>query len=379
VGRASAATADRYPEFSPRVPPLVSKRCRPIGSRRRRFREAVAHGGFSPDAMGCTDCYRGRLTIMATSVGRVLLILVALSFVNISRAADAPRDIWLLSTRDASHCSASNEPANAIRYWRLDANCGWAAADAKDFQDGEASQPTVVFVHGNYTDPNEAVTKGMYAYESIREGTGCRPFRYVIWSWPAARVCRRHRGDAQLKVGYSDIESYYFATWLNGLRPGTKLSLVGHSFGPRIIAGALHILAGGEVAGQRMPDEAVRAWTEKKRNPIRAVLLAMADDFDSLAPDGRAGRALSLLDRVLVTRNGCDSTLRWYPRLYGRGGPDAVGFTGPCGVGEPEKVTVIDVCCTVGKTHDYQYYCSASNVCSRWAQYTFLDDAAEKP
>lgn len=372
-------TADRYSEFSPRVPLLVSKRRRPIGSRRRRFREAVAHGGFLPEATGSTDCYRGRLTIMAISVGRVLLILVALSFVSDSRAAEAPRDIWLLSTRDASHCSAPTEPANAIRYWRLDANCGWSAADAKDFQDGEASRPIVVFVHGNQTDSDMAVAKGMCAYESILAGTGCRSFRYVIWSWPADRVCRRHRDDAQLKVGYCDIESYNLALWLNGLRPGTKLSLVGHSFGPRIIAGALQLLAGGEVGGQKMADEAVRAWTEKKRNPLRAVMLAMADDFDSLAPDGRAGRALSLLDQVLVTRNGCDSTLRWYPRLYGRGGPDAIGFTGPCGVSKPEKVTVIDVCCTVGKTHDYRYYCSASNVCSRWAQYTFLDEVAEKP
>jgi hypothetical protein len=312
---------------------------------------------------------------MAIFIRQLAPIFVALLLGGAAHAADASRQVWLVSTRDASHCSASDDAANAICYWRLNADCGWSSANAQDFHDEASASPTVVFVHGNQTDANEAVTKGMYAYRTIRSETAGRPFRYVIWSWPADRLSRRHRDDAQLKAAYSDVESYYLAAWLNGLRPEVKVSLVGHSFGPRIISGALHILAGGEIAGKKMPDDTVRAWTAKKRNPLRAVLLATADDFDALAPDGRNGLALSLLDRVLVTRNGCDQRLRWYSRLYGRRGPEAMGFVGPCGIDQPQKLTVVDVSCTVGKTHDYQCYCSASNVCSQWAHYTFLDDA----
>ena len=248
-------------------------------------------------------------------------------------------------------------------------------ADAEAFQAADdATQPTVVFIHGNRTDADEAVWKAWYAYESIRAETNCQPFRYVIWSWPAERVYRRNSDDTRLKAAYSDAESYYLAQWLDVLRPDVPVSLIGHSFGPRIITGALHLLGGGEVAGRALPESTVAAWSAGKRNPVRAVLLAAAIDADWLAPGGCHGLALPLFDRLLITRNGCDRVLRWYPRLYGRGGPQAMGFVGPCGVGDAENVHVVDVGCTVGKMHDWRCYCSASNVRSRWLQYTFLEN-----
>jgi len=307
---------------------------------------------------------------------RLTLILAILLAGAAACAADTPRQVWLISTREAAHCGRLDDAAQAVRYWRLNDNCGWLSADAKDFHAGDGlAAPTVVFVHGNRTDADDAVTKGLYVYQTICSEAAGKPFRYVIWSWPADRIYRRHRPDAQLKAEYADAESYCLALWLHGVRPGTKVSLVGHSFGPRIITGALHLLAGGELAGQKLPADTVAAWTSGKRSPVRAVLLAAAGDADCLAPGGCHGLAFSLLDQVLVTRNGCDKTLRWYPRLYGRGGPEAIGFVGPCGIDDPQKVAVVDVSATVGKTHDYQCYCSASNVSCHWAHYTFLDDA----
>ena len=77
-----------------------------------------------------------------------------------------------------------------------------------------------------------------------------------FWSWPADRVCRHNRPDIQLKAAYCDAESYYLAAWLRGVQRDGKVSLVGHSFGPRIITGALHLLAGGQLAGQALPPAA---------------------------------------------------------------------------------------------------------------------------
>ena len=108
---------------------------------------------------------------------------------------------------------------------------------------------------------------------------------------------------------------------------------------------------------------------------IRAILLADADDADSLAPCGRNGLAVSLLDQALITCNGCDRVLKWYPRMYGRGGPEAIGFTGPCGIEDPQKISLLDVSGAVGRTHDYQCYCSALSSCGYWAHYTFMDEA----
>jgi hypothetical protein len=320
-------------------------------------------------------CYRNENGFLF--LRRLAPILVALLFGGVASAADATRQVWLVSTRDASHCRAADDADNAIHYWRMSDDCGWISANAQDFHDEATTLPTIVFIHGNRTDADEAVSMGMYVHETIRSQTADRPFRFVIWSWPADRVSRRIRPDAQLKASYSDSESYYLASWLAGLRAEVNVSLIGYSFGPRAIAGALQMLAGGDVDGQKLPDDTLRAWAAKKRKPIRAVLLAAADDLDSLAPDGRHGRALSQFEQVLITRNGCDKALRWYDRLYGRCGPVAMGLVGPAGIDGVDKVTVVDVSGTVGKSHDCRCYCSA--ICGQWARYTFLDDPPAKP
>ncbi len=176
-----------------------------------------------------------------------------------------------------------------------------------------------------------------------------------------------------LKIGYCDVESNYLAQWLNDLTPGVKVCLAGHSFGPRIIAGALQLLAGGEVAGRCMPESTVAAWKAGRRNPIRTVMLAAAMNADCLAPGHRFGLALSQTDQMLVAYSPRDRVLRRYPRLYGRRGPPAMGCIGPCGLACRENVESIDI---VSRKHDWRCYTSAPCVCCRWAYYAFLDDQA---
>jgi len=302
--------------------------------------------------------------------------VVVLLFSTAARAADAPQTVWLASTRSAAVC---DDPDSHIRYRRLEEDGEWSSADARDFfATDDAAVPTIVFIHGNRTDAAWAVTKAWCVYQSIQCMANDKPFRFVIWSWPADRVYRRNRDDVRLKAVRCDTESFHLAVWLNRLQPEVKVSLIGHSFGPRIITGAMHLLAGGRIAGQTLPDDVAAAWNAG-RNTVRAVLLAAALDEDWLAPGCRNGLAPSLFSRVLITRNGCDRVLRRYPRLYGRGGPEAMGFVGPCGINDSSKIELIDVSATVGRLHDWRCYCSASNVCSRWAFYTFLDDSAVQP
>jgi hypothetical protein len=303
-----------------------------------------------------------------------LVIFLLLFAGTQSLAADASQQVWIVSTRCAPQCGELGTVPECLRYWRMDDDCQWSRSDAEAFAAADdVAMPTVVFIHGNRANAEEAVNKAWYAYESIRAEAAGRPFRYVIWSWPADRVCLRGRNDARLKADYSSANAYYLALWLDKLRPGVKVSLIGHSFGPRIIAGALHLLAGGEVAGQNLPAATVAAWKEGKRNPLRVMLLAAALDEDCLAPNGCHGLALSLIDRVLITCNGCDPVLLRYPRLNGRGGPEALGFVGPSGIADAGNAAVVDVSGSVGRRHDWRLYCSAAEVCSRWQQYTFLE------
>jgi hypothetical protein len=159
--------------------------------------------------------------------------------------------------------------------------------------------------------------------------------------------------------------------WLiNRTRPGVPLDLIGFSFGARVVTGSLELLGGGCLAGQVLPDRT------PGHAPIRVMLAAAALDSDWLLPGHRDGLALGQVERMLVSIDPADRALHFYPRLYGRGGPEALGSCGPeC----PEhlgpqavKLDLVDVQCEVGKVHDWSNYASAYSLMSRLGWYAFL-------
>ena len=307
-------------------------------------------------------------------VAALLLATLLPGFALAASVRECASQVWLVSTRGAPHDGVPGQALPQLDYWRLDEQSEWSAADAAMFRaSDDPAVPTVVFIHGNRSDADEAVEKGWCTYQSIRSQSD-RPLRFVIWSWPADREFRRNRPDARLKAAYSDVDAWYLAQWLAEVRPGVRLSLIGHSFGPRIITGDLHLLAGGQLAGCGLPEGTVTAWSTGKRNPIRAVLLAAALDYDWLAPGGCHEQALSLVDQMLVTCNSCDRALRWYPRIDGRGGPSALGFVGPGGVENAKNIELLDVSALVGPFHDYRRYYAVPDVYCRWAHYTFSEE-----
>ena len=317
--------------------------------------------------------YRG-FTAYVPMNTRLWMVVVALCCAAVRvEAADARQPAWLVSTRAAPQCGDVQGSADKIGYWRLDDNCCWQSHEAEQFHaTDDCSVPTVVFIHGNRADADAAVEKAWYVYEVLRAEAGGRAFRFVIWSWPSDRQVRPGRRDARLKAVYSDAESYYRAEWLAAVKPEAPVCLIGHSFGPRIITGALQMLAGGEVAGRSLPEPLVIKAASPRRR-IRAVFLATASDCDWFLPGHRDGLALSLVDRLLVTQNCHDPVLRSYGNLDGRGGTPAMGLVGPALAEGAEKVDVVDVTGEVKRRHDWRLYASACSVRSRLAWYAFLE------
>jgi hypothetical protein len=287
--------------------------------------------------------------------------------------AAAPQ-VWLISTRCAPRCGDLEAGLERIAYWRLDPcdRCRWIAADAQTFhRDGDAAVPTAVFVSGYTAGPNTAIEEGGAICCDIERAAPGRPFRFVIWWWPGDRDRHaRISSDLRAKASECDAESYYLARTLPAVCPGTSVGLIGYSYGARIVGGALELLAGGEVAGHSLPAEARADWAAAPR-PVRAMFIGAAMDADWLAPGHRDGDALTMVQRLAVTQNCCDRALRFYTRLDGRGGPQALGWAGPLGH-DGDKLEVLDVACSVGKKHDWYRYKAAPQVAQRLARYTFL-------
>ncbi len=292
--------------------------------------------------------------------------------------AEVPsHDIWLISTRKAP----SSNPVGGedrIKYWRLDEQRQWASSDEQAFLAADdPAVPTSVFVHGNRTNHDWAVRIGWGVYQKLKPLAGERPLRFVIWSWPADQIGGL-RQDVQVKARRSDVQAFYLACLLRKMNPDVPVSLLGYSFGARTITGTLQLLGGGKFAGRRLPG--LNAPVARTR--LRAVLVAAATPNYSLSPGLSNGSALRQADRVLVTRNRNDPVLQWYDRMYGRGGPQALGYTGPSSFSrsgqEQERVEVVGVEGSVGNSHDWDGYLSASPLRDRLAWYTFLESSGEE-
>lgn len=298
------------------------------------------------------------------------------------RASTPHEQVWLISTRGVGACMTGIVDAERFHYWRLDETHRWVTADWSEFRaSDEPTMPTVLVVHGNRTGRSRAIRMAWPVLRQLRRDADDRSFRFVIWSWPADEI-RGARRDAQVKAYRSDVQAFYLADVLRRMEAEVPVTAVGYSFGARIISGALHLAAGGELLGRSLESaEMVAESARLRRRPVRAVLVAAAMSAGSLLPAGRNGKALDLIDRALITRNSADPVLHFYPLMYGRGGPQAMGYVGPYVRGDDletrEKIELVSVQCSVGRAHDWNRYFGSGTVRRRVSRYAFDEGAQD--
>jgi hypothetical protein len=272
-------------------------------------------------------------------------------------ALPRPEDsLWMFSTRHLG-CPGSIDPADPdFQILRRDANDGWQDSDWTAWDNSAVPQGlTVVYVHGNRTDWNRAFEEGMDAYRALIGHTeNAEPIRFVIWSWPSTRV-RGLRRDVQTKAARSDADAYYLALFLARLEPGTRVGLLGYSFGARIVSGALHLSGGGSLCGRSLPDS--ERPTELQ---VRVAMVAAAMHNHWWLPGHFHGRCLSQVERMLLLVNRRVPALHFYPMMERRSRPRALGYTGfpweHCLGEEADRLEQRNVTCQIGKSHDIDRY-----------------------
>lgn len=308
------------------------------------------------------------------SIGRLLLVLsVVLSSYSTLHAATStagdpaspscgsekpvcevrPQDtLWLLSTRrlGCPDCGAAESPAIEAFRWNVAAEDFVPAAWNEFLSDTGPDTITVVFCDGNRISWSEAIESGLRAYFALTAGAAeSAPIRFVIWSWPSDHI-HGVRRDIMTKAARTDVEAFYLAHVLAQLGRDAKVGLFGFSFGARIVSGALHIAAGGEICGWQLPPEAAA-----ETPAVRAALMAPATHNFWLLPGEYHGAAIERIDGLLIQYNSRDKAFKWYPRMDRRSRPEALGYTGMnvSRLGEAaDRIEQVNVAWATGNSHD---------------------------
>ncbi len=252
----------------------------------------------------------------------------------------------------------------------------WQSSDLNSFLAFDPTVPTIIFVHGNQITPSDAKDQGLLVYRRIIQHGGNAPrIRFVIFSWPSSKVAGLI-ADAREKAARTEPAGWHLAWLLDQMPAETPTSLIGFSFGGRIINGGLHILAGGSLGGSLLLSERAHP----SREPMNVVLMAAATHSYWLAEGQHHGLAMTQVNRMLLINNCADRAMVYYDFLTpGIGGPQALGLCGPTRINRDyaEKIRNRDVSRYVGPEHQLiNYMCAPGDASLMW-KYTGPQAATE--
>jgi hypothetical protein len=270
--------------------------------------------------------------------------------------------IWMISSRNVG-CGKPSQLVGNLKYSVYAAERGWLASSREAFLESlNPEVATTFYVHGNQVNNAEAQRIAANVYRSlVGVAPPDQPMQFVVWSWPSERIDAGPLEDIRVKAQRTPVAGYYLGWLVNQLPPEQRVTLIGYSFGARIVTGALHLAGGGRLAGDVVMDR------KPGRTPLGAILMAAAVDDDWLRAGMPHGKATSQIDRLLLVNNSADAALRRYHLLYGlRRTADAMGTYGPAGyAGGAFVIDEFDAACIVGKEHNWELYFASPAIMRR--------------
>lgn len=242
----------------------------------------------------------------------------------------------------------------------------WRTTDLEGFVSFDPTVPTVIYVHGNQMTPGDAKSQGLALYRKlVHYGSGEGRIRFVIFSWPSAKVGGLLK-DVRIKAMRTGPAGCQLAWLIDQMPADAPVSLIGFSFGARIITAGLHVLGGGSgCCGMELTER-----VHPDRAPVNAVLIASAVHAHWLARGQAHGLAMTQVNSMFLLNNCNDRALRYYHfTTTDRSRPRALGLSGPTRI-SPDyaaKIEERDVSRYAGAEHDlFQYLCAPGAVGQVW-------------
>jgi len=182
--------------------------------------------------------------------------------------------------------------------------------------------PVLILVHGSFVDIDEEPYL-LETFQWIRNAAPDEPLLVLCYRWPSSIGFKVIFGSFAVceLAQRAEFNGFYLTQLINRIPKANSVRLMGHSHGCRMIASALHLLAGGRVNGVGLP---ARSWSNRA---FRVTFLSAAIDHDWLNPDQKYGLAINRMSWLQNHVHPCDWALLSYPFRY-PGSSRALGQTG---------------------------------------------------
>jgi hypothetical protein len=187
----------------------------------------------------------------------------------------------------------------------------WERSDAAAFYGTQdAAVPVLIFSPGYTSTKSATVEIGLQILGLCDAG---KPIRMIFWQWPAEKIGCRLLPDIRSKIPVAEANAVYMSMMLKRLKPASKVSILGFSFGTRLLGGAVENIGNLKPEGMK----------------INLIYGGAASDRDWLAQNGRNGNVPKIAHKILVFYNPDDFRLKFYPFLYpGNANPKPLGTLG---------------------------------------------------
>ncbi|HEU5117393.1 MAG TPA: hypothetical protein VFT74_12185, partial [Isosphaeraceae bacterium] len=234
---------------------------------------------------------------------------------------------WIVSTRDCPQVMGS-DPWACLKVLHFDDRGNLVPVDPSVMLTQTIGHPVFIQVQGSLTTPDVALGGLLWTHTWLQSDGVMRPDTVVIaFDWPSQRVYRSPVRDIEEKGRRAYIAGFHLARFVQGFPAESQVSILGQSYGGRVVPSALHLLGGGALNSQDH-DPYVRLPALRPDLHVRAIILGAASDHNWLVPGQRLDHVLHGCEGLLNLYNSRDEALRLYPFLRRSGHHHAIGKVG---------------------------------------------------
>jgi hypothetical protein len=235
--------------------------------------------------------------------------------------------VWVVQTRDCPQ-ELGSDPWPKLKVLRYDAEGRTVERPVSELFAEVVGRPVLIQVQGSLTTPDAAIGGLLWTHSWLQHHRSLPADAVVIaFDWPSQRVYGQDLRDINEKGRRAFVAAYHLAVFISSFPSGSRISLIGQSYGGRVVPSALHVLGGGTLHGRKHEPTARLASTRPDLR-VRAVVIGAASDHNWLDPGQRLDRALHGCEAFLNLYNRKDEALLLYPSLVRSDHRRALGRVG---------------------------------------------------